>query len=334
MNTKSQAQTKIFYFMTFFIGFGLLLAAVINIFLLQQYKLGSIEAVFVVLLGFASYLVMTKRSFITSAWITSLVLGVIILIAILNGKGGRGSYSLIIVFPLVVYQILGRVSATYLYLVFSSAVIGLTVYGVYNWAFNIVYIFNTSIALFMGGFIAYYIEKTMNNAFDLIMHASNTDSLTGLWNRKRSDEIIKRLNSESQLQDSQYSIIMLDIDFFKNINDKHGHQMGDQVLVEFSRMIVKSFRKVDMTFRWGGEEFLVVLPNTNIAEAEKMVESFIQTTRKHNFVDLEDQITVSAGVAQYTSTLNNDELVKLADDALYESKNNGRDRYTLATMTS
>ena len=151
------------------------------------------------------------------------------------------------------------------------------------------------------------------------------DPLTKLWNRRRLYLFIDKMIELSKRSGDPFSLILLDIDHFKLYNDAHGHNAGDRLLVKLTEIFLDCSREQDLVVRYGGEEFMVVLPNTNIKQAEIIAERIHTNVRKNT------DVTISAGLAQYTDQLNFDQLVQQADDALYAAKNNGRDRFILAT---
>jgi diguanylate cyclase (GGDEF)-like protein len=158
-------------------------------------------------------------------------------------------------------------------------------------------------------------------------YQSLMDPLTRLWNRRRLYLYIEKLIPASRRSGEPFSIIMLDIDHFKKFNDSHGHNAGDDLLVEVSGILLKCSREQDLVVRYGGEEFIMVLPSTNIEQA-KIIAERIHTTVKEN-----TNVTISAGLSEYTDQVDFDQLVRQADEALYEAKNSGRDRYILATAS-
>jgi diguanylate cyclase (GGDEF)-like protein len=120
--------------------------------------------------------------------------------------------------------------------------------------------------------------------------------------------------------------VLFDLDHFKQINDQFGHDAGDQVLRNFAELLKKHSRKSDLPARFGGEEFIELLPNTTIEEANVFAERIRSELAAQRLLDNDHLITVSAGVCGYTSHLSREELIKQADVALYAAKNLGRNR--------
>jgi len=133
---------------------------------------------------------------------------------------------------------------------------------------------------------------------------------------------IKRTNEK-------LSLMMIDIDNFKQINDQLGQEGGDKVLVEFSKLINNFLRDIDIFARWGGEEFCILLPNTNKKQAIQIVERLIKKVQKANYrIKMMDTVgTISIGVAEYNSDLDIQALISHADNALYQAKEKGRNCY-------
>lgn len=133
---------------------------------------------------------------------------------------------------------------------------------------------------------------------------------------------IKRTNEK-------LSLMIIDIDNFKQINDQLGHEGGDKVLVEFSKLINNFLRDIDIFARWGGEEFCILLPNTNKKQAIQIVERLIKKVQKANYrIKMMDTVgTISIGVAEYNSDLDIQALISHADNALYQAKEKGRNCY-------
>jgi len=154
--------------------------------------------------------------------------------------------------------------------------------------------------------------------------SSLTDALTGIMNRRAIlDELSKRMNRHIY-NFEHLSIIMIDIDDFKLINDKFGHIKGDKVLVEITQKITEAIRGFDTVGRYGGEEFLVILPNTDLRNAHKASERIRLNIEKALFEEV-GKITISAGYVEYKNE-SMDELIDLADKNLYKAKNAGKNR--------
>ncbi|MFT7128856.1 MAG: diguanylate cyclase (GGDEF)-like protein [Gammaproteobacteria bacterium] len=173
------------------------------------------------------------------------------------------------------------------------------------------------------------IYKHLGEILDLqisLEKESKTDYLTGFYNRKNFLDISESEFSRSKRNNTNLSFIFCDIDHFKKINDKHGHDAGDEVLKRFSSLIKENIRTYDIVWRWGGEEFLILLPETNCASAEDVADKLRAII--DNAIFIYDQkkvhVTVSFGVSEISKTEKiNDFLIRL-DELLYKAKKEGR----------
>ncbi|MDH3354461.1 MAG: GGDEF domain-containing protein [Chromatiales bacterium] len=160
---------------------------------------------------------------------------------------------------------------------------------------------------------------------------SKIDFLTGLYNRRWLDQMLPRLIERSQTDGTPLGVMMLDLDHFKRYNDSHGHQAGDEALRVTAATISDHIRPGDSAIRYGGEEFLVILPGSNRKDALMIAERICREIRQHTIIDQFDDttlpgITTSIGVACLAKGEQVNELIVLADRALYQAKNSGRDR--------
>jgi diguanylate cyclase (GGDEF)-like protein len=157
---------------------------------------------------------------------------------------------------------------------------------------------------------------------------STTDPLTGISNRRHLDEALTAACQAGQRHGDQVSVLLIDIDHFKQVNDQHGHNSGDQVLKIVTRRLASTLRTDDTLGRWGGEEFLVVLPRTGRAAAVTLAERLRRCVADEP-VPVSDgntlAITVSIGVASATHPAP-DRLLAVADRAMYSAKEAGRNR--------
>jgi len=147
------------------------------------------------------------------------------------------------------------------------------------------------------------------------------DPLTGLGNRRLLQMHMEKAVESAKRYGDRLSVLMLDIDHFKKYNDAHGHAEGDKLLIKLARILLDRMRRADWVFRYGGEEFLVILPETGSVEAAEAAERFRKA------VEEVAGVTVSIGVAEYGGpTESKEELTERADSALYRAKENGRNR--------
>jgi len=160
---------------------------------------------------------------------------------------------------------------------------------------------------------------------------AETDSLTGTYNRMKYEDIIAKELARSGRFGRPLSLIMFDIDHFKEVNDRYGHSIGDQVLKDVADIVREHKRQVDHLFRWGGEEFMIVALEADLEHATFLAERIrkaIEASSSHGVGNL----TVSFGVTQYKEGDTDDTLLKRADAAMYKAKINGRNR--VETMIS
>lgn len=165
-------------------------------------------------------------------------------------------------------------------------------------------------------------------------HLSVMDSLTGIWNRRFFQMQFRQVLATATRFERSFSVLMLDLDNFKLVNDTYGHQRGDAILVEFAQRVGKTLREVDTFARYGGEEFICLLSETDLDGAVTTADKILETIRAHPFGAVGEvpvDLTVSIGVAMYPEHGDNrGALVGAADRALYRAKQEGRNRVVLA----
>jgi diguanylate cyclase len=158
-----------------------------------------------------------------------------------------------------------------------------------------------------------------------VRRLAGSDALTGLPNRRHFEETLDRELARSLRTDQPVSLLMLDIDHFKKVNDTHGHQAGDAVLRAVGRGLSETMRTSDVVARYGGEEFAIVMPDAQTEDAVVVADRI-----RRALTTLDVPVTVSIGVATYLRHADDaSALIEAADQALYESKRSGRDRATV-----
>ena len=152
------------------------------------------------------------------------------------------------------------------------------------------------------------------------------DDLTKLYNRNFLYEVLEYELDFMKQARNPFCVCFGDIDFFKKVNDTFGHQVGDEVLVEVAKILTNSLRKSDVICRWGGEEFVMVLPRCDIEMAPRVIEKIRQSLHANSLSSQQLKITMSFGIVELDPDHSLDEIFKQADRLLYQAKHNGRDR--------
>ena len=161
---------------------------------------------------------------------------------------------------------------------------------------------------------------------ELAVQAS-TDELTGILNRRSFTSFIKLEFINAKKNFSPFSLAIIDIDYFKQVNDEYGHLVGDEILIDLANLMKSSFRSTDKVCRWGGEEYAILLPGTSLPNAVSAIDHFRQKIENHEYQSSSNTIkyTISAGVSEsLTIDKNIDDLIKRADEALYKAKSSNR----------
>ena len=174
-------------------------------------------------------------------------------------------------------------------------------------------------------------EEMLRKANFELEKSACTDQLTGVWNRRfflnTAEVEIKRARRYKH----SMSLLLLDIDHFKSVNDRYGHQVGDEVLVDLTTVLKAGIRDTDLLTRWGGEEFIVLALQMGTNGAAQLAERLRVLIGTHNF-NIDDMVTVSIGIAEFNYKDNLDAWIKKADDALYMAKKSGRNRVEISKI--
>lgn len=162
--------------------------------------------------------------------------------------------------------------------------------------------------------------KTMNDKLEKVV---TLDALTGAYNRKKFDDDLNSIIMKKEKNGISFSLIFFDIDRFKTINDRFGHKMGDCVLQRISRLVIENIRVTNGLFRWGGDEFVLILPEVNLESAKNVATKIRNIIQCHDF-GIGQKITVSLGVGEYKPDENIDQIIVRVDTALLKAKSRGR----------
>ena len=196
------------------------------------------------------------------------------------------------------------------------------------------WLFSTILPLYeediLVGYMSVSSDKTEKKQLELM---AEMDSLTKINNRAKIDKCLAQEQERARRYGLKFSVIMLDVDHFKSVNDTYGHLVGDKVLYQLAIMLNENTRSVDEVGRWGGEEFMIVCPETQLKEAEYVAEKVRQTVEQFDFPDV-GRITVSLGIAMFTSNDDLKQVIAEADAYLYEAKRQGRNRCASRLSTS
>jgi len=168
----------------------------------------------------------------------------------------------------------------------------------------------------------------MENSISMLYEAATHDEKTGLYNNKFFETIFEMEIEKAKRGKQKLCLILIDIDFFKKINDSYGHIKGDKLLEKLAKIVMNQIRKSDIAARFGGEEFIILLPETTLEKTKKL------TTRLRNAIKSDPMLkkhslTVSGGLTQYKQKDTKRKMKERADKALYQAKKTGRDKFVL-----
>ncbi|MFI3301477.1 MAG: diguanylate cyclase [Candidatus Gastranaerophilales bacterium] len=193
---------------------------------------------------------------------------------------------------------------------------------------NVTYPLIFTIIAFTLTFVIKYLIKSKD--FELQYKLATTDGLTNLYNHRYFQEQMQLQIEQSKRYENNFSLIIIDIDYFKKFNDKYGHQSGDAVLRQVAQVLRKNVRVTDFVCRYGGEEMSIILPNTDKNEAQMTAEKICNLVSQYNFKLIHEKdgnVTISLGVSTFPENGNNAaELIEYADKKLYNAKANGRNQ--------
>lgn len=283
------------------------------------------------------YLRITDRRHVTNTFLVLLFALLCLFLLYTGGIGGTGPlwYFVFPIFAMFVQRLWAGVVAVVGLFVITVWLLWSPVAGfdpdqysrLFKERFLAVYV-AISVMVFLYAYLRTTSELVMDNLSQHLKELADTDELTGLPNRRRMQDILYQEISRLRRGGNPFSVILMDIDDFKSINDTYGHDCGDEALKRFSKVVASALRTQDVCARWGGEEFLVILPETGISNAE-IVAGRIRAAVQNEEFSYEKQkfsITVSAGVREFYPLDNLDYCIKEVDERLLQAKREGGNR--------
>lgn len=163
----------------------------------------------------------------------------------------------------------------------------------------------------------------LQEQLDYTNYVASHDKLTSLYNRYMFDESLEKEINRAKRYAHPLSFIIIDLDYFKDINDTYGHQIGDKILIELAKILLENIRDIDIAARWGGEEFVIILPDTDKEQVLSLAEKLRKIIQEHTF-EKNIALTCSFGVTTFHESDTNDAIFARMDKALYHAKESGR----------
>lgn len=221
------------------------------------------------------------------------------------------------------------------FIIFCAAIMFIptdfVLHTVYSIEFKLRLIYSFLTITFLSALYEYSRNKAYHYTLELskkYQELAHVDALTQLSNRRDALVLLKREQSRAARSKEKLSIILCDVDYFKKVNDLYGHNAGDAVLIELAKIFTSSIREQDCVARWGGEEFLFILPGTVAENAYHLAEKVLRNVRSNlvNYKGENISVTVSMGIEQSNGNRTIDEIISSADKYLYQAKNSGRNQ--------
>lgn len=267
-----------------------------------------------------------------AAWAGTVVILLNLAAFLWVAAGNAYSLMWITVVPPLTYFLLGRRDGTLVTLaafIYTAFVMLFKVDWNATYSFTLGAFLNITEVLVVQLLLFLYYERSRRDAYQALAILSETDKLTGLHNRQKLDGLLNEQLDHAHHYDAPLVAVLADIDFFKAVNDSFGHLHGDQVLQHVARQLTKYLRQDDHAGRWGGEEFLLILPGVQASEALAIIERLRRQIESS--APLGHHITMSFGLAQLLPDESPTELVARSDAALYSAKELGRNRSVVSS---
>jgi len=196
--------------------------------------------------------------------------------------------------------------------------------------FDSIVFFSVVSTILMTSIFGFFFSKSVRDQHQQLLKLATKDSLTGVGNRRALTDKLLEITINQEKKFATVSLIMLDLDYFKEINDEYGHLMGDQILQKITEIIENCTGMTDTLYRFGGEEFIIVPLALDLQQTQKLAEQLRIRVEKNPLL-AQKQVTISLGIACHEHAESSDDWLKRADDALYQAKKTGRNRVCMAS---
>ena len=308
----------------------------LNVLVFAAYGVAALD--YAGMLGVLAVLIYFHRSqqLLQASWLVVMLLIAVIMVFIHLAEGRAYSLIWITVLPPVCFFLLGRRAGAWLCGLAFLYVAAYVYINLPHWEpveFTLGTFLNISEVLAAHWLLFRLYERSRAEAFEEMERLSETDRLTGLYNRSRLDSFMQHEIERHHRDRRPLTLILGDIDHFKRINDQHGHLHGDRVLKTVARLLADNTRGSDICGRWGGEEFLIICPDTPASAASRVIDK-IQEVLGRAELPHGDAVTMSFGVATLRAEETAELVLHRADDAMYQAKRSGRDQVVLAADQS
>lgn len=332
LSGQHRHQARLIHFMLILIAVYFAVIGTLNVFVFASFAIAALD--YAGMLGTLGLLVYFRRTanLPVTSWSVVLILTAVILLFIHLANGLAYSIIWVTVLPPIAFFLLGRKSGTW----FCALVFVYVLIFFYIKAQSapatvpaLSSILNIAEVLTAHLFIFHFYERSRADAYEELERLSETDKLTGLYNRRHLDKLSAHEFSRQQRSGASLSVVLCDIDHFKRVNDTYGHLTGDLIMQELASIFRATIRKTDICGRWGGEEFLLVFPDTSDNGAIAIVNNLQNVLANTKFTQ-GITITLSFGIAVSAGDADIQQQLRRADDALYIAKDSGRNCYVLA----
>ncbi len=300
----------------------------LNIFVTTLYGVAILDGAGLLASYFCWQALIKRKDIELAATILISIIFVLTLLFIMDQNHNDYAFVYGVILPIISIYLKGiRIGLLYC-LVYFGILLSIAFLGIDSWkpvGFTTVSFINLTAVYLIVALLIFYYELSRSEAFEKLEKLSTTDMLTGLFNRRHIDLKMHEVYILSQRYETPFSVILLDIDDFKKINDSYGHLEGDKVLKKISQILSTNSRESDIVGRWGGEEFLIICPNTNLYSARHVAEKMRQVIEIESF-GIDFCVTASFGISEYKSAQACESMILMVDRALYKAKEEGKNK--------